>query len=174
MSDYSQASPQKGLLERLLDEAESVAQSPVHGEESVDRHPPSEMTPPLSQIPTASPQGPPSMPGELLLNPAFLTALPSLMENLAPLLGGGSREPSAPTGTRPSPAIHPHRLDRHTALLCAIKPYLSPSRQETAETVIRLCRIWDAVEKSGISLTGLLRMSDSAGGEEGKGGDSRV
>lgn len=51
---------------------------------------------------------------------------------------------SAPTATRP------HTVDRHTALLCAIKPYLSPRRQEAAETVIRLCRVWDALERSGI------------------------
>jgi hypothetical protein len=57
---------------------------------------------------------------------------------------------SAPTATRP------HTVDRHTALLCAVKPYLSPRRREAAETVIRLCRIWDALERSGISLSGLL------------------
>jgi hypothetical protein len=73
------------------------------------------------------------------------------MENLSPLLGnlGGS-------GGSASNAVRPHRADRHTALLCAVKPYLSPARREAAETVIRLCRVWDALERSGISLSGVL------------------
>ena len=53
-------------------------------------------------------------------------------------------------------ATRPHTIDRHTALLCAVKPYLSPERQSAADTVIRLCRVWDALERSGISLSGLL------------------
>jgi hypothetical protein len=73
------------------------------------------------------------------------------MENLSPLLSGLGRG----TGSSPN-AARPHSVDRHTALLCAIKPYLSPERQDAAETVIRLCRVWDALERSGISLSGLL------------------
>ncbi len=128
------------LLQRLLDEAEA---------ETADVSPP-------AAIPTVSPPQPPPTTGggglgTLLSNPALLTALPTLAENLAPLLGalsGGVG--SAKTATRP------HTIDRHTALLCAVKPYLSPRRQGAAETVIRLCRIWDALERSGISLSSLL------------------
>ena len=130
------------LLDRLLDEVESA--------ENVD-------APPSPTVPTAVPPQPPppgggaSPLGSLLANPALLTALPTLAENLSPLLGSMSRRTgSAPTATRP------HTVDRHTALLCAVKPYLSPRRQDAAETVIRLCRIWDALERSGISLSGLL------------------
>ena len=89
----------------------------------------------------------------LLSNPALLSALPMLIENVGPLMGsltGGRGSGGAPSSTRP------HAVDRHTALLCAIKPYLSPQRREAAETVIRLCRVWDALERSGISLSGLL------------------
>jgi hypothetical protein len=81
-----------------------------------------------------------------------MSALPMLIENVGPLMGsltGGS-------GSAPTSATRPHAVDRHTALLCAIKPYLSPQRREAAETVIRLCRVWDALERSGISLSGLL------------------
>jgi hypothetical protein len=150
----------QGLLERLLDEAE--AQSPPSSASSA---------PP--QQPTAAVNAPPppsSSPlGALLSDPALLTALPSLMENLTPLLGSlGRGVGSAPNASRP------HSIDRHTALLCAIKPYLSPHRRETAETVIRLCRIWDALERSGISLTGLLGSLGGASAPPHEGRDDRV
>ena len=147
----------QGILERLLDEAE--AQSPP---------PPS---PPPQPAPSAdaSVQSPPNPLGALLSDPAVLTALPSLMENLTPLLGSLGRG----VGSSPN-ASRPHTVDRHTALLCAIKPYLSPHRQETAETVIRLCRVWDALERSGISLTGLLGSVGGAVTPSGEGRDDRV
>ena len=129
------------LLERLLDEAE--------GGGLAGGEPPSEATP-MQPVPTV-----PVIPGgggvNPLANPALLAALPALAENLGPLMGsltGGTGGGSV--NRRSSPP------DRHTALLCAIKPYLSPRRQEAAETVLRLCRIWDALEKSGISLSGIL------------------
>ena len=126
-----------GLLERLLDEVEADPTASPSAPASADASPPS---------PVGS-----SLPEMLLRNTSLLSALPSLMENLASLpegLGGGTENPSRTT--------RPPATDRHTALLCALKPYLSPRRRDTAETVIRLCRIWDALEKSGISLTGLL------------------
>ena len=149
--------PQR-ILERLLDEAE--AQSP-----------PSPSSPPPQPAPSAdaSPPSPPSPLGALLSDPAVLNALPSLMENLTPLLGSLGRG----VGSSPN-ASRPHAIDRHTALLCAIKPYLSPHRQETAETVIRLCRVWDALERSGISLTGLLGTLGGTVTPSGEGRDDRV
>ena len=139
------APPLNGLLDRLLDEAEAT---------SADTPPATSDGGETSSPPTASGGFEGSPLGFLLQNPALLSALPSRMENLSPLLGSlsGTRGGvgNSPTATRP------HAIDRHTALLCAIKPYLSPHRRETAETVIRLCKVWDALEKSGISLTGLL------------------
>ena len=133
----SASPPESGLLERLLDEIEGASDGAPDGEAP---------HPPVSPPPSGG-----SLPGALLSNPALLSALPALLENLSPLLGSpGGGVGSSPTATRP------HAVDRHTALLCALKPYLSPHRRETAETVIRLCRVWDALEKSGISLTGLL------------------
>ncbi len=174
----------RSLLDRLLDEAE--AQSPPEsGQPSVV--PPSEQTPDRTSDRTpdltvrtspppavgtpppsgAQPQGANPL-GALLSNPAVLSALPVLMENLTPLLGSPGGGVGGSSG-----ATRPHLVDRHTALLCAIKPYLSPHRRETAETVIRLCKVWDALERSGISLTGLL---GSMGGtapnpSEGRGSD---
>lgn len=153
------------LLDRLLDEVEgdtNAANLP-----SAAPPPPSTSAVPTQAVPAdtapasgnaiPSSGGGASLLGGLLANPALLSALPTLAENLSPLLGSLSRGTgSAPTATRP------HTVDRHTALLCAVKPYLSPRRREAAETVIRLCRIWDALERSGISLSGLF--SGSVGG----------
>ncbi len=161
-----------GLLEKLLDEAEAQSSPP-----STTPEPPS---PPPASAPSPSEPSPPqdraipSSPGAsplsaLLSNPALLTALPTLMENLSPLLSGLS----GGIGSSPQ-ASRPHHADRHTALLCAIKPYLSSHRRETAETVIRLCRVWDALERSGISLTGLLGSLSGGGTPPLEGRDDRV
>ena len=153
--------PQAGILERLLDEVENTAPPPA---DSPPTPPPAAGNPPADTPPP--PAGNPL--GLLLQNPALLSALPSLMENLSPLLGSlGSGTGSAPNATRP------HSIDRHTALLCALKPYLSPHRRETAETVLRLCKVWDALERSGISLTGLLG-SVGSGTTANEGRDGRV
>lgn len=145
-TDTRSASPPEGnLLERLLDEVEQVSDG--------------EAPPP----PPPPPPGGSSPLGAILSNPALLSALPALMENLSPLLGSlGGGVGSSPHATRP------HAVDRHTALLCALKPYLSPHRRETAETVIRLCRVWDALEKSGISLSGLLGTAGGSTPPEGR------
>ena len=144
------------LLGRLLDEAEDENRkepSPLPPASSADHDtdPPARPTA-VSASPTAGANGAAGFPlGSLLANPTLLAALPTLAENVGPLLGNMS----GGTGSSPK-ATRPHTVDRHTALLCAVKPYLSPQRQNAAETVIRLCRIWDALERSGISLSGLL------------------
>ena len=158
-----------GLLERLLDEAENAAQ-PATGSPPTSDSPP--IPPPATgDTPTDIPPPPAGNPlGLLLQNPALLSALPSLMENLSPLLSGLSRG----TGSSPN-AARPHAIDRHTALLCAVKPYLSPERQSAADTVLRLCRVWDALERSGISLSGLLGAIPVTGrGETEEGGGRNV
>ena len=135
----------KGLLERLLDEAEG-------------QRPRENNAPPSSRaVDMPPPEGGGDVGGGsspltgLLTNPALLSALPVIMENLSPLMGSLSRGGGIGSG-----AVRPHGVDRHTALLCAIKPYLSPRRQEAADTVIRLCRVWDALEKSGVHIGDLL------------------
>ena len=136
--DAATPPPLSGVLERILGEVESEEANGAVPEEP-PRH---------TAIADASPMGG-NLLGILSQNPALLSALPVLFENLSPLLGGFGGTGSAP------PATRPHSVDRHTALLCALKPYLSPHRRDTAEMVIRLCRVWDALEKSGVSLTGL-------------------
>ncbi len=149
------------LLDRLLDEAE---QSPAPSGPIPSGGEPPASPPSPSPLPTAG-DAPPvgempnpmaSLLGGLAANPALLSALPALLENLGPLLSGLRSGGAVAGGTAPR-AVGGHRtLDRHTALLCAVKPYLGAERQAAAETVIRLCRVWDALERSGVSLPGLL------------------
>ena len=146
----SPASSLNRLLDRLLTEAEAEAAPPASAPLSPSP-PPTGDTASGDTASGGTDESPAPHPlGLLAQNPALLSALPILMENLSPLLAGlKTGVGSAPNATRP------HSIDRHTALLCALKPYLSPHRRDTAETVLRLCRIWDALERSGISLTGL-------------------
>ena len=176
MSDYGQSPDPNGLLERLLDEAEAAAEPSPSAEAGVEGDsPPESSRQPQQPSPSNPPASPTPMLEMLLSNPSLLAALPGLLENLTPLLGGirrGASSSAGSSGGNRSAASVSHRLDRHTALLCALKPYLSPSRREAAETVIRLCRVWDALERSGISLTGLLRRMDPGDGEgDGEKGD---
>ena len=168
--DSAKATELNALLNRLLDEAEGASPptegfpdgAPSNGETSTpaDGPPP----PAVPSVPSPASGGPPSSSGGapsssggpsllsgLLSNPALLTALPALLENAGPLLGALS----AGNGSARPSVTRPHTVDRHTALLCALKPYLSPERQTAADTVIRLCRMWDALERSGISFSGL-------------------
>ncbi len=114
-------------LSRILDEVEGRADASAS---------PSPEAPPAPTSAGGSPLG------GLGLDPNLLTSvLPSLLSALPK--GTGAGKPTA------SPSSAP--LDRHTALLCAVKPYLGARRQATAETVLRLCRIWDALNRAGIS-----------------------
>ena len=134
-----------GLLERLLDEVEAATDGG---------------RPPEGQAVEPPPKDPL---GLLLRDPTILSALPSLLGRLSsPASVGDKPAEGSPRAT------HPRAMDRHTALLCALKPYLSPHRRETAETVLRLCRVWDALERSGISLTELLGTVGSSASQEGR------
>ncbi len=141
--------PTPDLLSRLLDEAEG-ASPPAGGAETVTADTPS--TPPIS------PAG--GLLGGLAADPALLSSvLPALLSAMPQGGGGGASRGK------------PQALDRHTALLCAVKPYLGERRQATAETVLKICRLWDALARAGISpatLTGLLGGGASADNAEGE------
>lgn len=74
----------------------------------------------------------PSPLSALAANPELLTKLPELISVMKPLLGG-----STPTsgGT-----------DKKLALLCALKPYLSPKRCETIDYITKMSKLGDTLK----------------------------
>ena len=101
----------------------------------------------------------------LVESPALLSALPQLLKGLGGLGAVGEGKASASK----SPAV-----DRHTALLCALKPYLCSSRQQAAEYLISLCRVWGTLQGMGLNLPALLMPTQAAGEARETGGDQDV
>ena len=126
------------LLDRLIRQAKDETQVP-----SADDRPPAQSSP-LNGIL-----------GGLLANPTLLQALPQLMSGLGQLTGGGHRS-SSEGGEQPSDGPSPPKraptVDRHIALLCALKPYLSRDRQKAADDMINLCRVWSTLQSIGVTL----------------------
>lgn len=79
----------------------------------------------------------------------FSAAVPLLrtlaMAKAPPPQEGAVQKGEVPAGARVPPP-HKKRNSRE-ALLCALKPYLSPERQKMADYLIRVCRIYDAVRE---------------------------
>ena len=153
--------PPEDLLDRLIRKAqEEVPNTPTDTPTS----------PPVSTDAQASTPVGNGVLGGLLSNPAMLSALPKLMNSLGPLLGsGGQKTQDLPTGGSTSQGSHSASntsipVDRHTALLCAIKPYLGKERQQAAEQMINLCRVLSTLQGMGISLPML--MSAFGGGRD--------
>lgn len=157
--DDRQVRPLGEVLERLIDDAEQGT-------------PPSDAM--VGKV--LPPQAPPSsaaagLLGGLLSNPALLSGLPQLLSGLGSLSGGPSHNEenkgqgdAAPTGADPKKEENqgggrPVRImspDRHTALLCALKPYLGAERRQAADYLISLCRVWGTLQSMGINLPALL------------------
>ena len=141
-------------LGRLLDEVEAMPAG----------------QPDAAQEQTEAEQGTPAAGnplGGLLSNPELLAALPQLMGALGPLMRnfGAARSGDAGAPARKSPP------DRHTALLCALKPYLGSERRQAVEYLISVCRVWGTLQSVGLTLPALLSP------EQGKGtpsGDKEV
>lgn len=130
----------EGWLERLIREAEAETAAPP---------PTGETAAPADRAPSAPDGAVPAEAGAasaptaasplvgLLKNPAVLSALPTLLSSTGGKGGTGGESKKKP--------------DRHTALLCAIKPYLGRERQQTADQLISLCRLWDTLESTGLT-----------------------
>lgn len=74
------------------------------------------------------------------------SALAERFSAVAPLLRGvfpAAPEPPPERGVAQAPAKK--KDNRREALLCALKPYLSPERREMADYLIRICRVYDAL-----------------------------
>ena len=89
----------------------------------------------------------------LLSNPELLANLPKIISTIKPLMEMlGSKELSKPAETAvPTSASVPASAekkdtDRRAALLCAMKPYLSPDRCKTIDYVIKLSHLGDILK----------------------------
>ena len=87
-----------------------------------------------------------SLLGGLAGNPELLSKLPQMMSMLGPMLDGLGGAPGK-SGGHPGGAHTGKGTDRHTALLCAVKPYLCAERQAAADQLIRLCKMGDLLQK---------------------------
>ncbi len=151
--------PTSDRLARILDEVEREGVSAPSPEPAVSRS--TEERAPASPL---SSGGLGALLGGLAADPSVLSAvLPALLSAMSGAGGGqpsqGEGAPPVPTATVSAAPLPKPPPDRHTALLCAIKPYLGERRQATAETVLRLCRVWDALSRAGVTpslLAGLL------------------
>ena len=98
----------------------------------------------------------------VLRDPETMAKLPAMIEMLRPMMGGGSDAPPvAKAGGEAVPASLPQQADmpppkesppphagkgggcheRRIALLCALRPYLSPRRQEAIDYILRMDRM---------------------------------
>lgn len=59
--------------------------------------------------------------------------LPEILSAISPLLSGGESTPA--------------ESDRRIALLCALRPYLSPERQEVIDYMMKFSKIGDLLKK---------------------------
>ena len=92
---------------------------------------------------------------DVLSNPMVQTLM-SNPQLLSGLLGGLSSisQGSLPTAAVPSSERTPAgglsglSLDRHVALLCALKPYLNHDRQQAIEQMVNLCKIGNVLKPS--------------------------
>ncbi len=173
--DTGQASDR---LTRILDEVEGQIPSPSASDASSEGTQPAATLSEGDEGETGGGGGLGSLLGGLTADPTLLSSLlPALLSAFGGTGGNGgngekggnggssekgerSGQPTPPPSTATSAALgRPLPLDRHTALLLAVKPYLGERRQATADTVLRLCRVWDALSRAGITpamLSGLL------------------
>lgn len=89
----------------------------------------------------------------LLSNPELLANLPKIISTVKPLMEmlGNKDSPKLPDSATAASASLPTApekkdSDRRAALLCAMKPYLSPDRCRTIDYVIKLSHLGDILK----------------------------
>lgn len=152
---------QNEMLNELLGR---IARSGLVGDTSTNTTAPSSS--PL-QSPSANSGAPPAQSdvfSSLLSNPELLSKLPTIISTVKPLLEGlGTQPSSTPAGSTqssphnsgqiPTSLSVPTSRERHNtdadaraALLCAMKPYLSPERQSAIDYILKLSRLGDILK----------------------------
>ena len=79
----------------------------------------------------------PSSPASILSDPDVMAKLPEVISVLRPMMDGKHGEEKKE---------HARANDRRTALLCALKPYLSPKRCEAIDYITRLEKLGDVIK----------------------------
>ena len=82
---------------------------------------------------------PSSSPASLLSDPDIMAKLPEVISVLRPMME------SKENGEKKGPPPH-HANDRRTALLCALKPYLSPKRREAIDYITKISKLGDVMK----------------------------
>lgn len=111
----------------------------------------SSSSPPPAQNPTGD------IVSALLSNPELLSKLPALLSSIKPIIdmlgigstGQASTPVSAPAALNTSAnstAKQDKTADSRTALLSAMKPYLSPERQNAVDYIVKLGRLGDILK----------------------------
>lgn len=78
-------------------------------------------------------------PESILSDPSIMAKLPEVISVLRPMLGNVGHEKEHTKSA-------PHAGDRRMALLCALKPYLSPRRCEAIDYITRISRLGDVMK----------------------------
>ena len=78
-------------------------------------------------------------PESILSDPSIMAKLPEVISVLRPMLGNVGHE-------KEHTKSPPHAGDRRMALLCALKPYLSPRRCEAIDYITRISRLGDVMK----------------------------
>lgn len=79
----------------------------------------------------------PSSPASILSDPDVMAKLPEVISVLRPMMNGNQKEEKKE---------HARANDRRTALLCALKPYLSPKRCEAIDYITKISKLGDVMK----------------------------
>lgn len=91
--------------------------------------------------------------GAVLSNPELMAKLPQVMAMLRPMMeqatAGGASAPaeSAPTALQTSGGVQKKPADNRSALLLALKPFLSEDRRNAVDAMLRLSALGDVLRK---------------------------
>lgn len=86
-------------------------------------------------------QNPPAMPA---ITPEMMQKLPQMMSALAPLVGGAGKEKSSGGSAKEG-----HEGEKRKRLLAALRPYLSDSRRDAVDQILKVTEMTDLLGTLG-------------------------
>lgn len=102
-----------------------------------------------SASPSAAPLSGPAADvlGGILRDPSVMAQLPAMMAMLRPMLSGGEEARQNEDGEQGQATGKKHKSDHRTALLLALKPYLSDGRREMIDYIVNLSRLGEILNR---------------------------